>query len=97
VLQGFSGFDLIVWRGLTVMHLKDADAQLPEWVQVDLLIVSNNSVRSWSKISKKVHFGYAIVDSSNSWHAAEQLRAEAGKLGVRMHSVLHEGAFDYEI
>lgn len=83
-----SGCSTIAWQSKIIVIIRSPDFELPENVEIDLLILSGNSVRSIPQIKcDKV-----IIDSSNSFYLAERF---VGDKGDSIHSVLHHGAFQY--
>jgi competence protein ComEC len=84
------GCSIISWRSLTILVIDTPDFILPDNQRIDLLILSNNAVRSIPQIKcDKV-----IIDSSNSFYLAERLVGQHVPEGL-VHSVFHHGAFQY--
>jgi competence protein ComEC len=65
-------------------------------MKADYVIISNNAVKNLSVLSQ-INASEIILDSSNSYYFAERLRTQALAAGIRIYSVLHEGAFIRDI
>ncbi|HZY82742.1 MAG TPA: ComEC/Rec2 family competence protein [Cyclobacteriaceae bacterium] len=85
ISQNKNGCTIIFWQGLKILVIQSKDFILPRDQTFDFVIISNNSVRSLPKIPCSKF----ILDSSNSPYFAQRL------LGTGVHSVPHEGAFQY--
>jgi len=89
----FSGFSVFYWREKRVLWIHDGKHKLPDSIQVDYVLVSNNAVRSVKELTSKVSFGQVILDSSNSAWYGQKMFNEAAIEKIPLHSVLHQGAF----
>jgi competence protein ComEC len=92
LVAGLTGFRLLQWKELTVLHVYDKKAILPKSVSVDYLIVSNNALADIDLISG-VRTKKVVLDSSNSFYFANQIIKQSSNMGLAVHSVLHQGAF----
>jgi len=66
-------------------------------IPVDIVMISNNSKIKLKELIKIYHFRKIVVDSSNSLKTASRLIQEANELGIEIYSVLHQGAFVYNL
>jgi competence protein ComEC len=89
-----NGCLLILWNHLRILNIRSSSFVLPKDQEIDLLVVSNNSVRSLPEITAQINCEKVIIDSSNSFYFAERLLARQVP-GEFVHSVLHHGAFQY--
>lgn len=83
---------LFNWERMTVLQLLGEDYLLPDGIEVDYLVLSNNAEKYIDKLTS-VMFKTLIIDSSNSFYTAQRLLVEAQSSGLQVYSVLHEGAF----
>jgi competence protein ComEC len=90
------GLRLFAWHNMTVLQLTGNTFKLPDQLEVDYLVISNNAVKYMDRLLS-VKFKLLIVDSSNSWYTATRILQEAAGAGVDVHSVLHDGAFITEL
>jgi competence protein ComEC len=90
------GLRFFAWSNMTVLQLTANTFKLPDRLEVDYLVISNNAVQYMDNFSA-VKFRYLIVDSSNSWFTATRILKDATVAGVNVHSVLHAGAFITEL
>jgi competence protein ComEC len=93
----FSFGRITLWNGKSIVQLTSAEYNLPADLQVDFLVLSHNSVKELESILSKIKCDQVIVDSSNSLKLANKLLMEAKTKNYRVHSILHEGAFDKTI
>ncbi len=87
------GFRLIVWRGKTIIQVYQSPKAWPENLQTDLLIISNNAVRSLLDIPAVISADQLILDSSNAMSNVQRIKSQASTLGLDIFSVPHQGAF----
>ncbi len=80
------------WRGRSILMIRDPHAIPLTAMEADFVIISNNAVKNLSALSH-INASEIILDSSNSYYFAEKLRTQALAAGIRIYSVLHEGAF----
>lgn len=85
-----------LWRGRLILQIRDPHAIPAVAMKADYLIISNNAVKNLAALSH-IQASEIILDSSNSYYFAERLRAQASAAGIRIYSVLHEGAFTKDI
>jgi len=93
LVQEVDGCELIRWNGMTVLRVKDKEFRLPQKIEVDFLVISNNVLRSLDALLGRVEARQVIIDSSNSFYVSNQL-LKTNVTNVPVHSVLHEGAFE---
>lgn len=62
----------------------------PGDLELDYLIVGNNSFKSFAQARKTINFKKLILDSSNSSYLASRIQSEADDV---VHAVQHEGAY----
>jgi competence protein ComEC len=84
------------WQGRSILMIRHPHAIPLIRMKADYLIISNNAVKNLSALSH-INASEIILDSSNSYYFAERLRAQASVAGIRIYSVLHEGAFIRDI
>jgi len=70
---------------------------IPSPFAVDFLIISGNPKLKIIDLRKQFDFSQIIIDSSNSKWRAEKWLKEAEELEIKVHSVLHQGAFSRNI
>lgn len=86
------GCRILQWNGVTILQLTEKEFTLPDTLEVDYVVVGKNSIKSLKALSS-VKFKSLILDSSNSFYFAERIMKEAQSFSVRVHSVIHSGAF----
>jgi competence protein ComEC len=96
VRRSLKGCTLIVWHGITILHIISKDFAAPPEVKIDWLIIGNNAV-SVPDGGLNLSFNKVILDSSNSIFFAAHFLKNAKLLKLDVHSVLHDGAFVYKI
>lgn len=93
----FRGGRLILWQGKKILQLTDRYFELPGPLEVDWLVIGNNSLPDIGKIQDRIAVKKVLLDSSNSFFFASRF-LEAAKLHkLEVHSVLHQGAFILKI
>jgi competence protein ComEC len=93
----FKGCKLITWNGMSILHITAKDYDLPGHLTIDWLIIGNNAVREIDRIEKGISFRKIILDSSNSTLFATRFLDDAKLFKFDVHSVLHDGAFAFNI
>jgi len=99
VLPGYSvrretrGCALMVWNGISILHITQSQHLVPNDFNVDYLIISNNAVESLKGLLANVKAKKIILDSSNTFYKSNQLLKESMKMKVEIFSVLHRGAY----
>ena len=63
---------------------------------LNFVILGNNAIKSVADISS-LKFEKLILDSSNSFYFAGRILKEAQKASMDVHSVLHNGAFIFNL
>lgn len=66
-------------------------------LEVDYVIISQNSVHNLKNMLKNVKAKFIIIDGSNKNYLAQKLVLEAEKLGIPTHSTSQNGAFLLEL
>ncbi|MFN3840935.1 MAG: ComEC/Rec2 family competence protein [Cyclobacteriaceae bacterium] len=79
------------WNKLTIAVVRKGVA-LPQKLSIDYLIISKNAIQSLAELGN-LTASTIILDSSNSKQVAEGLMNEANSRSLRIHSVMHAGAF----
>ncbi|MBL7858756.1 MAG: ComEC family competence protein [Cyclobacteriaceae bacterium] len=97
IAQQFSGCQLIHWNGISILQIQKRDFFVPENLAIDLLIISHNSVENLEKLVKDVTASEIILDSSNSSYFAERLLRQGVTHKIKIVSVLHAGAFEWQL
>lgn len=87
-----NGVTLFRWKTLTVAHISSDDFSFPDGLEVDYLVVSNNAVKYINKLLT-LKVDTIILDSSNAGYIAGSMIKQGADAGVKVHSVIHEGAF----
>ena len=88
-----NGMEFLRWNGNSFLFIKSKKFRLPDKIDVNYLIVSNNSLVSLKKIAGHVNYSSLILDSSNTNSYCERLEGEAAEMGKACFSVLKMGAF----
>lgn len=95
--HSFPGGQLILWHGKKILKLTDPFFELPGLIEVDWLIIGNNSLPDIGKIQDRITFRKILLDSSNSFFFASRFLEVAKLYKLEVHSVLHQGAFILKI
>lgn len=66
-------------------------------LKVDVLILSGNVRISLRQLIRRFRFSFLVIDSSNTASRAKRWTEEAKLLGIRVHSILNEGAFVWNL
>ncbi len=90
------GCTVLVWKQKTILILNQNEFTLPENIEVDYLIVSQNAIKDLRSIQNRIHSKKIIFDSSNSFFYVDKILKQADELHIDVYSVLHEGAFNVE-
>lgn len=93
----FKGGKVITWSKRTLVHLTGKNFILPAGLAPDWLVIGNNAVYDIGKLGLLSAKTKIILDSSNSYFYAERILKDEKWRPFDVHSVLHEGAFEYEI
>jgi competence protein ComEC len=91
-VKNYPGCRLIVWRGISLLHVYKSEFSSPHTFPVDYLVISHNSAKNLSQVSA-VKFRKLILDSSNSFYFANRLLQQAQKNSMDVYSVIHQGAY----
>lgn len=81
------------WQGTTIIRLTDKGFTMPEGIRPDIIIVSNNAVAGFAQFLGRYQHVRVVLDSSNRYYYASKFVEIARELGVKVHSVNHDGAF----
>lgn len=92
IVRSYDGMRLYAWRNISVLHITGQSFTLPDGLEVDYLVLSNNAIKHMNKLSS-VTFKKLIIDSSNSVYVARKVMEQAHDTGVDAYSVLQNGAF----
>ncbi len=79
------------WKQKVIVILQGAVTP-PQNIPIDYLIIGNNAIQSLHELGA-IHAAVIILDSSNSKGVAHRLLNEAKSRSLKVHSVLHTGAF----
>lgn len=93
-MQNFKGCKLFLWKQSEVLFIEDKNFDFAKRYPVDYVILARNAIKDLGQVRDKVTFGQLIIDSSNSWYVADKLLKQATDSGLRIHSVVHAGAFE---
>jgi len=99
VLQGaavskqLNGCVVMVWNEKTIVQIKDPAFVVPANLEVDIIIISNNAVRSMGALISRINAREFVIDSSNSFRTASRLLEESQSLDIKTTSLLHQGAY----
>ena len=85
--------NLMVRNGKCILQLEALTTDLPEGLQVDILILSGKAMWQSDEILQKIIPRKIILDSSNSYFVADKVLRSLPK-HYQIHSVPHHGAFD---
>jgi hypothetical protein len=97
IQQKLSGCSLFVWKGKSFLQIYESTFSAPQGVSVDYVIVSRNSVQHLDKLLGQIQMESLILDSSNSRYLATKLLEQNRTIQHKIHSVLHQGAFELTI
>lgn len=82
-------------NGITVCYLYQRVRRLPPLPACDVLLIANNALQAagWlpQAVSNKIQ--HIVVDGSNSFYNARQIKQRAAQLGLPCHAVGIDGAF----
>jgi competence protein ComEC len=92
-----NGCSLIVWNKKAVVHIYKSGFRLPEKLNADFVIVSNNSIRNVDELLKHISVKNLILDSSNSKHHSSNLMQQNMQTATKIYSVVHQGAFELKL
>lgn len=88
------GCDLYVWQGHSIACISSPISDFTSSRSVDLVIISNNSVKDMARLARSIVAKCYVIDGSNNRVAAASLSAQAAELPLRVHNVLNQGAFE---
>ncbi len=91
------GCSLIVWNKTSLLRIYDKIYSLPDNLQVDYLIISNDAVTNIDKLLQQLQVKKVILDSSNSKYKASALIRERKNIATEVYSVAHQGALEFRI
>lgn len=90
---------LIVFNEATILQVRAKDFLRLEFerpIQVDILIISNESVWELEFIEGKIQFETLVIDKSNRKFLADKLTSQAETLNLKVHSIYRDGFFSKE-
>jgi len=93
VSRKLDGCALMVWNKKTIVQIIDPSFAIPENLEADIVIISNNAVRSISSLVSRLKASEIVIDSSNSTKNASRLLEESRSLDIKVTSLLHQGAY----
>lgn len=93
IRKQFEGCTMIIWRGKTILQITANEFWIPDKLEVDYLVISNNAIRDLSSIVGSVKARQIILDSSNSFYKADRIVSESLDQEIKVHSTLHHGAY----
>jgi hypothetical protein len=96
-VKNFDGCRLILWYNRRVLQIFEKDFTFAPDFPVNLVVVSNDAIKSLTGLKGRVDFETVVIDGSNSFYLAERLIKEQEKSGLKIHSVRHEGYFEETI
>jgi competence protein ComEC len=85
---------LVSWKGKSIFSLRSQTQRLPDNVTIDILVVGNNSLKFTSLEKLKSSPRLIILDSSNSYFYTDHFLKQASRVGMKVHSVKHKGAYE---
>jgi competence protein ComEC len=88
--------DLVMWEGKSFLILHEPPANLSP-VEVDYVVLSRNGKFNIRELTQQVGCKTLIIDSSNKYYLAGRWKKEAEELGIRVHSLPHQGALKITI
>jgi competence protein ComEC len=88
------GCSLIVWNQKSILQIHEPTFSLPETLQIDLVIISNDAVKNVDELLKQINTKNIILDSSNSRYNVSTLMQNTE---AEIYSVAHQGAFELKI
>jgi competence protein ComEC len=84
---------LMVFEGKKILWLRSKPIRIP--LEVDYLIISNNSIKYWKDI-QQIYFQKVIIDGTNSNYSINRLIKEGKEQNLNIHITSTQGAFlDY--
>ena len=86
----------MVWNGYKIMVLDSASEynwDFEEKVDVDVLILEHEAVKTWDDIPGNLYFKYLVIGNTYKYWTAERLYDEAEKENVEVFHPLTTGAF----
>jgi competence protein ComEC len=93
VSRKLKGCALMVWNKKTIVQITNPAYSIPANMEIDVVIVSNNAVKSLSDLIARVKAREFVIDSSNSLRNAGRLFDESQSFDVKVTSLLHQGAY----
>lgn len=89
------GATLAVWNGKSILRVFDKTFRIPPRSNLDFIILGRNSIRSLEELPDGTSSAQIILDSSFTLNEASRMLKQAQGLGLRVFSVLHAGAFNF--
>jgi competence protein ComEC len=95
--QEIAGGEILRWNQQTILKISERNFDFPGHLHFDCIVVGNNVAIDLNLIKTTSPDANIILDSSNSFFYSARVVAEAKKQNLKVHSVLHQGAFEYYI
>ena len=93
VSKSFGPLRLLAWNGLKIgiLNKRVENFELNKPLEMDILIVSNNSVKNLQEISRDLKTEHLIISSENSYWNTRNLEIESNERGIPLHSISRDG------
>lgn len=88
-----NGLAIVQWEQTTILVINQRPRTLPE-ISVDVVIVGGDAL-PWHELARSISFKKLVLDGSNSYYFASDMMRENPQ--EEIHSVLHHGAFVYQL
>jgi competence protein ComEC len=92
-MKNENGIYIYEWEGKSIASLLRKDHDMPDNINVDYLIVSNNSFSILKNENHQYRIGKLIIDGSNSRSYTKKLTKFAQAKNIPVYSVLDQGAY----
>ncbi|WP_323757407.1 ComEC/Rec2 family competence protein [Roseivirga sp.] len=94
VIEDLNGHQLIVFEGQRIFKLNQKiKVEFERPVEVDYLILSNESVYDLADLDGKFEFQELIIDKSNRKFLSDKLTNQAETLNLKVHSIYRDGYY----
>ena len=97
VTRKLKGCALMVWNKKTIVQITNQTYSMPANLEVDIVIISNNAIKSLSGLVTRVKAKEFVIDSSNSLRNASRLFDESQSFDIKVTSLLNQGAYTKNI
>ncbi|KYG81986.1 competence protein ComEC [Roseivirga ehrenbergii] len=93
-IEDLNGHQLIVFQGQRIFKLNQKiEVEFERPVEVDYLILSNESVYDLADLEGDFEFQELIIDKSNRKFLADKLTNQAETLNLKVHSIYRDGYY----